>query len=337
MAKTYLVDVPVAIHAFIRPQLLSMQWNVIKQARPSVLFIRSDGPRPGNSSDNDLITKSRAITEDIDWDCKVYRLYEETNIGMYSMLNKSHAFIWDKVDRCVFLEDDMVPSVSFFQFCADLLEKYKDDSRIDRITGVNLCGVWEYTPDDYFFARVPASSGIATWRRSYECQDNDLSFANNPYAMKYIKKSLPWYLRKQFISFAKHGVYANHPPACEFYTRHAEYLQNKLVIVPKYNQISNNGVVAGSTHTASNMSAMPKSLHDLYGMPTTEMTFPLKHPLCVFPDREFEKKREEQLGVSTRLQHTIRTIERTLRLICTGNIKRIITGLRKRLGNRIEK
>lgn len=334
--KPYLVDVPVAIQAFVRPEQLAKQWEVIKQARPSILFIRSDGPRETVPTDAELIAKSRAVVEEVDWDCQVYRMYEEKNIGMYGMSDKYTPIIWSKVDRCIFLEDDQVPSVSYFRFCAELLEKYKDDLRIDRITGVNLCEKWEDTPDDYFFARVPASSGVATWRRSVEGRGESLSYAQNPYVMEHIRKDIPWYLRKQFISFAQTGTYANHKPGGEFYTRHAEYLQNKLVIVPKYNLIANNGIGAGATHTGTK-STMPKHLQKQYGMKTYEFEFPLKHPAFIFPDQRFEKEREKQLGVASRWQNFWRSVERTLRLIFTGNLKKVFTGIKKRLNKTVEK
>lgn len=335
--KPYLVDVPVAIQAFIRPQMLKKQWEVIKQARPSILFVRSDGPRETVPTDAELIRQSRAITEDVDWECTVYRLYEEKNIGMYGMMRKCPPFIWSKVDRCIFLEDDQIPSVSYFQFCAELLEKYKDDLRIEKITGVNLCGAWEDTPDDYFFARVPASSGAAIWRRSYMERDLELTYAKNPYVMEHIKRDLPWYLKEQFISFAEKGTYANHTPGGEFFTRHAEYLNNKLIIVPKYNLISNIGVGAGSTHTGKSMAAMPKALRKQYAMQTREYEFPLKHPSFVFPDTKFEKEREKQLGVASRWQSFWRKVERAFRLVFSGESGKIVKGIKKRLGKQVEK
>lgn len=335
--KPFLVDVPVAIQAFVRPQMLEKQWAIIKEARPSILFIRSDGPRDTVPTDAELIAKSRAITEDIDWECTVYRMYEEKNIGMYGMMKKYPPMIWETVDRCIFLEDDQIPSVSFFRFCAELLEKYKDDLRIERITGVNLCEKWEDTPDDYIFARVSASSGTAMWRRSYLARDPDLSYRHNPYVMEHVKRDLPWYMKKQFLSFAKTGTYANHKPGGEFYARCAEYLQNQMIIVPKYNLMSNVGVGAGSTHTGSNMKAMPKKLQKQYGMKTYELEFPLKHPAYVFPDTKFEKEREKQLGVASRGQALWRTVERAIRLLFTGNLKKIIGGIQKRLHKTVEK
>lgn len=334
--KPYLVDVPVAIQAFIRPLQLQKQWEVIKEARPSILFIRSDGPRETVPTDAELIAQSRAVVEDVDWSCTVYRMYEEKNIGMYGMSDKYTPMIWSIVDRCIFLEDDQIPSVSYFRFCAELLEKYKDDLRIDRITAVNLCEKWEDTPDDYFFARVPASSGVATWKRSYEAWDRELSYAKNPYVMEHIKRDLPWYLKKQFVSFAQTGTYANHKPGSEFFVRYAEHLQHKLIIVPKYNMIANNGIGAGATHTG-NKRSMPKHLLKQYGMKTYELEFPLKHPAFVFPDTKFEKEREKQLGVASRFQNFCRNAERFLRLLLTGGFKKILNGIKKKLYRSVEK
>ena len=37
------------------------------------------------------------------------------------------------VDKCIVLEDDDVPSVSFFTFCKEMLDKYEQDPRITMI------------------------------------------------------------------------------------------------------------------------------------------------------------------------------------------------------------
>lgn len=334
--KEYLVDVPVSIQAFVRPDMLRKQWEVIKEARPSILFIRSDGPRPHVPTDRALIEESRRITEDIDWSCEVHRLYSEENLGMYGNSKKNVPYIFEHVDRCIFLEDDQIPSVSFFAFCAELLEKYKDDTRISRITGVNLCGKWENTSADYFFARVPVSSGAALWRRSYMQRDCELLYAKDPHVMKNLKKSLPWYLKKQFKSFAKTGTYANHGPGGEFFVRSEEYCQNQLVIVPRVNLITNIGVGAGSTHTAAKLRQMPRALQKVYTLEHYELELPLKHPRFVMSDRYFEKEREKQLGVRTRFQAMCRALERSLRLLLFGGTRRIFQKLKRVVKHDIE-
>ena len=44
---------------------------------------------------------------------------------------------FSKVDKCIVLEDDDVPAVSFFQFCKEMLDKYEHDTRISMIAGFN--------------------------------------------------------------------------------------------------------------------------------------------------------------------------------------------------------
>ena len=335
--KEYLVDVPVAMQAFVRPEMLEKQWEVICKARPSTLIIRSDGPRKNVPSDFDRIKASREIVQEIDWECDVHRLYFDENQGLYKMADYANDYIWQRFDRCIFIEDDLIPSVSFFKYCEYLLDKYKDDTRIYCIHGVNLCGTWDKTDADYFFARVPASSGVAFWRRTFLTKDYELNYKKNEYVKNLIYKTMPWYLRKQFKEFETKGTYANHPPASEFYVRYAEVCQNQVVIVPKYNLINNIGIGKGSTHTADNIKSMPKSMHKLYNMKTYELEFPLKDNEFVIPDVDFEKIREKQLGVASRTQNLVRSASRGVRMIIHGDGHRLIDGIYKRVGNIIEK
>lgn len=335
--KEYLVDVPVAIQAFIRPEMLKKQWEVICQARPSTIIIRSDGPRKDVPTDNKKIKESREIVENIDWKCDVHRLYFDENQGLYGMIELSDKYIWERFDRCIFLEDDQIPSVSFFKYCEYLLEKYKDDKRVYCIHGVNLCGTWDRVNSDYFFARVPASSGIAMWRRSYLQQDRELKYKYDSYISNLMYKKTPWYLNKQFKKFAQSGTFANHPPASEFYVRYAEICQNQLVIVPKFNLINNIGVGEGSTHTANNLKTLPKALQKLYNMRVHEMNFPMKDAEFIIPDINFERKREQQLGVSSRIQYILRLINRCVRLIIFGESNRLFNGIVKNIHHSVEK
>ena len=85
----------------------------------------------------------KIFDEEIDWECTVYKFYEDHNNGLYTMGRKVADFIWETVDRCIFLEDDHIPSISFFRYCAELLEHYKDDLRIECICGMNHLGKCE--------------------------------------------------------------------------------------------------------------------------------------------------------------------------------------------------
>lgn len=51
---------------------------------------------------------------------------------------------------------------SFFPFCKELLEKYKNDERIHQICGMNNTGVSDHIDDSYLFTNNGSIWGWAT-------------------------------------------------------------------------------------------------------------------------------------------------------------------------------
>lgn len=291
--KPYLVDVPVRVNIWIRPECQRRQFEVIKQARPSIMFLQSDGGR--NEKEWEAIYKNRAIFDnEIDWKCTVYKLYEDHNNGLYTMGRKVSDLIWSTVDRCIFLEDDYVPSVCFFQYCAELLEKYKDDLRIESICGMNHLGVCENVTADYFFSRQGSIWGTATWKNRVQARDIQLNYGKDAYVMSLLKQRTrhnPTFW-KRIVGYLKDDHYEGHVPGAEFFREFAMYGYNQLQIIPKYNMINNIGFGNDSTHMEE-LKNMPKSLRGIFNMKTYEITFPLKHADYVIPDVEYEKKRNK--------------------------------------------
>lgn len=293
--KKYLVDVPVKINIWIRPRCQEKQFEVIKQARPSILFLVSDGGR--NEEEWKLIERNRALYETIDWECTIYKLYEEENQGMYAMSSKSRDLIWSKVDRCIFLEDDVIPSVSFFRYCKEMLERYKDDMRISVIDGMNPLGVYDEVNADYFFSHVGGSIwGFATWKRVMD-EFGDFEYAHDSYVLAELlrsSKSIPGF-DKQIKSYINGDLINNHPAGCEYYLAIARYLQNQMHIIPKKNMICNIGYGDDAAH-ATEYKLIPKRIRQLYNMDTYELEFPLKHAKYMIDDREFGKMKSRMLG-----------------------------------------
>ena len=79
--KPWQHDVAVLFLFFTREKQTAAVFEQIKAARPRKLFLYQDGPRAGRSDDIENIAKCRNIVEDIDWDCEVYRMYQELNYG----------------------------------------------------------------------------------------------------------------------------------------------------------------------------------------------------------------------------------------------------------------
>lgn len=310
--KTFLVDVPVRVNIWIRPECQKRQFEVIKEARPSVLFLVSDGGR--NEKEWEAIRKNRELIDGgIDWDCTVYRIYEDKNNGLYAMAKKGSELIWNTVDRCIFLEDDYVPSVSFFAFCAELLEKYKDDERIEGICGMNHCEKWERATSDYFFADEGSIWGMAYWKRCYERRDREFKYGSDDYVLELLKKRTKkekafW---EAILGYAKDKNYGGHVAGGEFFHRFEIVAQNRLYIIPKYNMINNIGCTSNGEH-ATEYKLLPRGIRRIFNMKTYEYEFPLNHMNYVIDDVEYTRKRNRIMAVGYPMVSLWRRIEGVL-------------------------
>ena len=88
--KSALVDVPVLILFFNRPQQLSQVFEQVKKARPSRLFLYQDGAR--NERDLPGIKACREVTDQIDWD--------KFNMQQLEQLIKERKFRSDFIYMC---------------------------------------------------------------------------------------------------------------------------------------------------------------------------------------------------------------------------------------------
>lgn len=320
--KPYLVDVPVRINIWIRPECQKKQWEVIKKARPSILFIQSDGGR--NKKEWEAIRENRKlIDEGLDWECQVYKIYENKNNGLYAMGKKVTEVIWNTVEYCIFLEDDLIPSVSYFAFCKELLERYKDDQRIECICGMNHLGKYLEPHADYFFARQGSIWGVATWKRVTE--NRTFEYGKDTYVMKLLRQrtkhnEIAW---KRLNGYLKQKKYEGHVPGSEFWYEFDMYAQNKLQIIPKVNMISNIGATENSEHAAE-LKLLPKGIRRVFNMPTYEIELPMIHTNYVIPDIEYEAKRNRIMGYNCPLISFYRKIARFLLLIKHGKMKEAV-------------
>ena len=212
------------------------------------------------------------------------------------MGRKTASLIWNTVDRCILLEDDILPSVSFFKYCAELLEKYKDDQRIECICGMNHLGISKDVNSDYFFARQGSIWGIATWKRAY-AERYQFDYKNDAYIMKLLKQRtkhnpIAW---KRLCAYAQSKYYEGHVAGSEFWIEFNMYAQNRLQIIPKKNLITNIGCTKDAAHSQP-LNQLPRGIRRVFNMEAYELEFPLKHAEYVIPDLDYEKKRNQIMG-----------------------------------------
>ncbi|HCJ07903.1 MAG TPA: hypothetical protein DHV96_05940 [Lachnospiraceae bacterium] len=237
------------------------------------------------------------------------------------MGRKCYEFVWEKADYCIFLEDDIVPTVSYFEFCAELLEKYRYDTRICSISGNNQLESWDKCPYDYFFSKEGSISGYATWKRCFE-MFYDFSFAEDDYSYNIFRNNLKLYknkcLMKQTEAFINYGVYEGHVDGSEYWLSHACYGQSQVHIVSKKNMIRNIGFEASEHIDSANR--IPNGISKLFDLNTYDVTFPLNEPPLVLADLEYEKARNRALGYNNPWIVFWRRICRVCLIVKSGDV-----------------
>ena len=91
--------------------------------------------------------------------------------GVRAAAGSGISWVFEQVDEAIILEDDCVPDPTFFRFCEELLEKYREDERVINIEASN----WQWPPppshSSYFFSIFNITWGWATWRRAWQYYD----------------------------------------------------------------------------------------------------------------------------------------------------------------------
>ena len=280
-------DIAVLMLFFNRPDRLSMVFEQVRKARPSRLFLFQDGAR--NEGDKAAIEACRKVVEDIDWECEVHRNYQEKNLGCMTAGYTSHRWAFSLADKCIVLEDDVVPSLSFFPFCKEMLDRYEHDERITMIAGYNMDEETKDIPYDYFFTSAFSIWGWASWSRVVNQWDEQYSFLDDTYNMQQLKNLIKARdIKSDFIRTCQlhrdSGV-----PQFESIFWSSMLFNSGLAVMPAKNMISNVGATSESAHYAA-FKTLPKGIRRLFTMRSYDLNFPLRHPKYVIEDVTYKER-----------------------------------------------
>ena len=165
---TTTLDVPVVLFLFNRPDTLARVVDVLRRARPRLVLVVADGPRPDWPQDAALCRAARAVVERFDWPCDVVRDFAETNMGCSARITSGLDWAFQEVSEAIVLEDDVVPDPTFFAWCARMLDRYRDEPRVMHVSGRNHLGRWTETGEGHCLLHRGSVSGWATWRRAWQ-------------------------------------------------------------------------------------------------------------------------------------------------------------------------
>lgn len=243
--REFKLTTPVLFLVFNRLDTTKKVFEEIRKAKPKKLFVAADGPRNEKEKIKTEAVR-KYILGNVDWSCKVKTLFREKNLGCKCAVSSAITWYFENVEQGIILEDDCLPSQSFFRFCQEMLEKYKDDERIMQISGTNVEGVSK-TEENYFFARAFNAWGWATWRRAWSKYDLEMKEFLKIKKNKKIK-----YENVPFRGFKGRRLYKllklNKIDTWDYQWIYSCLINSSKCVVPKVNLVENLGL-SGGTHT----------------------------------------------------------------------------------------
>ncbi|CAN5363754.1 hemolytic protein HlpA [soil metagenome] len=275
---------PLLFLIFCRPDTTKLVFEAIRKVRPTKLYIAADGPREGRQHDVAKCEATRKIATDVDWPCEVHTLFREKNLGLGEGITTGISWFFNHETEGVILEDDCLPSPSFFPFCEAMLERYRYDTRIMEIGGNNMEGPGmrdeEYS---YSFSNQMYIWGWATWRRAWQFHDFKMDHYPEINRKKYLDYSYDSIYERDFSKYVFSKMHegddqTNRKTIWDYQWQFASKINSGLAIVPGRNLIKNLGFGSEATNTHNPNGAGSNLVLE-------EMNFPLRHPGFVMADR----------------------------------------------------
>jgi hypothetical protein len=239
---------PILLLFFNRRKQLNRLLQIVKSVNPVTVYLASDGPRSNVPNEDTVITEIRVMAVNaLRGTCEIKTLFRQENLGCKYAVHSALQWFFKNEDSGIVLEDDIEPSMHFFFFCQELLEKYKEDKSIGSISGRNELG--EYGENDCFTANRFSCWGWASWSDRIMGMDIEYGYKMSPDYSElykgaswkefcYVKSVLGLLQTKQVNSWAY---------AYDLNFRRKGQLQ----IYPKYNMCRNAGFGNEGTHSKS--------------------------------------------------------------------------------------
>jgi hypothetical protein len=284
-------NTPILFLIFNREDTTQKVFDAIRQQRPKYLFVAADGARKNKAGEAEKCQRVRDIVKQIDWDCELKTLFRDENLGCKTAVSSAITWFFENVEQGIILEDDCLPAPSFFPFCEELLDRYKNDTRIGHISGNNYLPGRIDEQLSYDFSSCVHIWGWATWRRTWENFDLKLSFWEEH---KDKRSSLFNNKREEiyFSSFISDAL-AGRKNLSVWDTQYwfSLRVQNQLSVYPAVNLVENIGLgEPNASHTTKKKKKQ--------SIPASAIAFPLKHPKYVLRNKELDDATIRQLFFS---------------------------------------
>lgn len=268
-------QIPILLLFFNRPRHAEAVLDRVRLVRPERLYIHCDGPRSNVAGEAEKVMAVRKLIESIDWPCAVTTLFREQNMGLRNGVSNALDWFFGQEEMGIVLEDDCLPDLSFFPFCAELLQRYANDAKVMHIGGSNVAHKkTEAWIESYFFSKTALVWGWASWRRAwakmtltldgldeFENKKEIRGYSENPMIQAYLLDKFETTRQQRNQSWAYAWSYS--------------VLKNDgLAIVPTKNLVQNTGIGAEEATNTGKRNAKTE-------IKAVPLAFPLLHPAAI--------------------------------------------------------
>lgn len=257
----------------------------IREAKPPRLYIAADGPRPNRPEEKEKCAATRAVASQVDWECEVHTLFRDDNIGCGRGPEEAISWFFSHEPYGIVLEDDILPDVSYFWFCQEMLEKYADDERVWQVSGLNFIHFDKMQAEfSYHFSNCGSTWGWASWRRAWKHYDYNIPRYKEQLAQGFMDAFFYNTPETSYVMDHLQKTYEQSPDVSwwDYQWEYAKYINSGISIVPNINLIENIGFGGDATHT-NDMDERYQSIR------SGRMPFPLRHPDFVRTDKRADQ------------------------------------------------
>lgn len=269
---------PVLFTAFSRYDTAQRVMASIREARPPRLYFACDGPRTPEEAER--TNKVRSLVEMVDWPCELFTRFAPENQGLKKAMVGNMDWFFEHEPEGIVLEDDTAPVQSFYWFCEELLERFRNEPRIWWILGNNLMADPAAKPTaSYYFSQhgYGAPWGWAGWRRSWKLYDAEMT------AWPAVRGTPAW--DRFFLSRSERkeayalfeATWDGRIKTWDFQHDFARILNGGITVIPEHNLVKNIGFEGTGTNTVQDFD--PRNVDNACDTP-----FPLVHPPAIVVD-----------------------------------------------------
>jgi predicted O-linked N-acetylglucosamine transferase (SPINDLY family) len=317
--STWQLRTPVVLIIFNRTDTTQRVFDAIREVKPLKLLVISDAPRINREGEAEQCEATRAIINQVDWECEVLTNHSNINLDPRKRISSGLDWVFEQVEEAIVLEHDCLPGATFFRYCEELLEKYRDDERIMIISGNNLQFGRKRNQYSYYFSRYIHIWGWATWRRAWEKYDVSIPKWNELKDSSWLSDLLDNQQAVMYWSGIFDAIISGYD-TWDYSLVFSLWINEGLSISPQVNLVSNIGF-GENAENCKNISSI------LANMLVEELEFPLQHPAVIsrheeaddFTENHFFSASEWILNITV-LNNAIHLLDKNTNKINLQNI-----------------